>query len=340
MKEAQSKFLNILTSLPPHILSVAPMMDYTDRHCRYFLRLISKNVLLYTEMITANAILHGDKNYLLNYHPNEHPLALQLGGNDPESLALCTKIAADFGYDEVNLNVGCPSDRVKVGQFGACLMKNPILVAECVLAMRSAANIPITVKTRIGVDDYDSYDNLKKFIILVADAGCNTFIIHARKAWLQGLSPKENREIPPLKYDVVYQLKKDFPDLEIIINGGIKTLEQIQQHLQFVDGVMIGREAYHNPYFLADIDRLFYDGIQKNPTRAEIIENFICYLEQQLALGIPLQKMTRPMLGLFQTLPGARSWRRYVSENVHREGAGIEIVKAALRCVEEKFRVD
>lgn len=315
-------------------ISIAPMMDYTDRHCRYFLRLISKNVLLYTEMITANAVLHGDKNYLLNYHPHEHPLALQLGGNDPASLAICAKIAEDFGYDEVNLNVGCPSNNVTEGRFGACLMREPNLVAECIAAMKDKVKIPVTVKTRIGVDDYDSFAYLTNFIQKLAVAKCDAFIIHARKAWLKGLSPKENREIPPLQYEKVYQLKKDFPELEIIINGGVKTLDQVQQHLHFVDGVMIGREAYHNPYLLERIDDLFYNEQSNRQTRQEILNKFIPYVQEQLQQGTPLNRLTLHIFGLFQGMKGARAWRRHLSENAYRSNVGVEVIEVASRNIE------
>lgn len=326
---------NILTSSHPHILSIAPMMDYTDRHCRYFLRLISQHILLYTEMITTGAILHGDKNYLLAYHPAEHPVAIQLGGSHPKDLAACAKIAEDFEYDEINLNIGCPSDHVTVGHFGACLMKEPELVAAGVAAMISAVNIPVTVKTRIGVDDYDSYDHLKKFIVTVANAGCKIFIIHARKAWLKGLSPKENREIPPLHYEIVYQLKKDFPHLAIIINGGIKTLWECEQHLQQMDGVMIGREAYHNPYLLAEVDNKFYGEHKLLPSRLEILKNYLPYMEEQLAQGVHLNHLTHPLMGLFHGEKGARAWRRYLSEHVHKTGVGIEVIKGAMENIKE-----
>lgn len=313
------------------IISVAPMMDYTDRHCRYFLRLISRQVLLYTEMITAHAITQGDREYLLKYHPAEHPVAFQIGGSNPQQLAVCAKIIEDYGYDEINLNVGCPSANVTEGHFGACLMKNPNLVAECMITMQQNVKIPITIKTRIGVDEFDSYEYLKNFIQLIAATGCKIFVIHARKAWLQGLSPKENREIPPLHYEVVYQLKKDFPNLIFIINGGIKTLVQAQEHLSYVDGVMIGREAYHNPYMLAKVDELFYGDTHPAPSRQEVVAAFISYVEEQLRKGRHLKQLTHPILGLFQGLPGARAFRRYISENAHRAGASVATIIEAVK---------
>lgn len=315
------------------LLSVAPMMDWTDRHCRYFLRLISRHTLLYTEMITMAAILHGQRDYLLRYDPTEHPIALQLGGSEPAGLASCAKIAADYSYDEINLNVGCPSDRVQSGRFGACLMAEPLLVADCVAAMRTAVNLPITVKTRIGIDDRDSYEELVQFIQTVAASGCKTFIIHARKAWLHGLSPKENREIPPLRYEVVQHIKRDFPQLEIILNGGITTLEQAQQQLDQVDGVMLGRAAYHNPYVLAAADQAIFGSTCPTPDRKAILEAFLPYVEQQLQAGVALSQMTRHILGLFQGQPGARAWRRYISEHVPSKNAGIEVITGAMQLV-------
>lgn len=316
-----------------HRISVAPMMDWTDRHCRYFLRLISHHALLYTEMVTTGAILNGNRDYLLAYHPDEHPLALQLGGSDPQALAQCAKIAEEYGYDEVNLNIGCPSDRVQNGRFGACLMAEPNLVAACVAAMRAVVSIPVTVKTRIGIDDLDSYEHLTHFIQTVAHSGCDTFIIHARKAWLKGLSPKENREIPPLCYDVVYQVKQDFPNLTIVLNGGVTDFEQTKQHLEKVDGVMIGRAAYHHPYLLMSVDKLFYGSSTAVANPQTIIERFLPYVEQQLSQGTALSHMTRHILGLFQGIPGARAWRRHLSEQAPRKGAGIEVIEQALRFV-------
>lgn len=316
-----------------HRLCVAPMMDWTDRHDRYFLRLISRHTRLYTEMVTTGAILHGDRNYLLSYDPAEHPVALQLGGSEPAELARCARIAEEWGYAEVNLNVGCPSDRVQSGRFGACLMAEPELVAEGVAAMRAAVTIPVTVKTRIGIDKRDSYEELLRFVDGIARAGCQVFIIHARKAWLTGLSPKENREIPPLRYDVVHRLKADLPHLKIILNGGLISLEQIARQLTLLDGAMIGRAAYQNPYLLADVDRRFYGATPPPPSRHQVIERFLPYVEAQLARGVPLTAMTRHIFGLFQGLPGARAWRRHLSEQAHRRGAGVEVIEAALRQV-------
>lgn len=312
---------------------VAPMMDWTDRHCRYFLRLISKHAYLYTEMVTTGAILHGDTERLLQFHPAEHPLALQLGGSDPRELAACARIAAGYGYDEINLNVGCPSDRVQTGRFGACLMAEPALVAECVAAMSEASPLPVTVKTRIGIDEHDSYEFLLHFVTAVAAAGCRTFIIHARKAWLHGLSPKENRAIPPLHYDVVYRLKQDLPHLEIILNGGIADLNAALQHLQKVDGVMLGRAAYHNPYLLAEVDRRVFGSHQPPSDRHQVIERLLPYAAQELAKGARLHHITRHILGLFQGMPGARAWRRYLSEYSHGETAGIEVIQLAAALV-------
>lgn len=319
-----------MTPTPPiHRLSVAPMLDWTDRYCRYFLRLISRHTLLYSEMITTGALLHGDTHRHLDFNPEEHPLALQLGGSNPDALAKCTLLGSQWGYDEINLNVGCPSDRVQAGKFGASLMAEPSLVADCIKAMRDAADIPVTIKHRIGIDNLDSYQALTDFVGEVAKAGCQTFIVHARKAWLKGLSPKENREIPPLQYDTVYQLKTDFPELEIIINGGISTLEQAEQHLAHIDGVMIGREAYHNPWLLAEADsRLFGDDHPK-PSRHDILELLMPFVEKELSGGAPISRTTRHILGLFQGEPGARAWRRHISENAHRKGAGPEVILEA-----------
>ena len=311
-------------------LCVAPMMDWTDRHCRYFLRLISKHAFLYTEMITTGAILHGDAERALRFHPHERPLALQLGGSDPGDLAACARIAAQYAYDEINLNVGCPSDRVQTGRFGACLMTEPELVAECVSAMREATPIPVTVKTRIGIDDHDSYEFLCAFVAKVAAAGCATFIVHARKAWLHGLSPKENREVPPLHYEVVYRLKQDFPQLEIILNGGITDLAQAQAQLNKVDGVMLGRAAYHDPYILAEVDRRLYASTATPASRQAVIAQLLPYIASELNQGTRLHHITRHILGLFHGARGARAWRRYLSEHSHRDHAGVEVVQEAL----------
>jgi len=306
------------------------MMDWTDRHDRAFLRCISRHVLLYTEMVTTGAILHGDRDRFLAFDASEHPVALQLGGSEPDDLAACAREGEARGYDEINLNLGCPSDRVQRGRFGACLMTEPELVAEGVAAMIEAVDIPVTVKTRIGVDAQDSYEALQAFIAKIAAAGCTSFTIHARKAWLSGLSPKENREVPPLRYDVVYDLKRDFPDLEIVLNGGVQNLDEAEQHLAKVDGVMIGRAAYQSPYILAEADRRFFGELGNPRSREEIVADFLPYVERQLTLGVPLKSITRHMLGLFNGLPGARAWRRCLSEQAHRPGAGPEVIEAAL----------
>ena len=307
------------------------MLDWTDRHCRYFYRLMSKQALLYTEMVTTGALIHGDKQHFLQFNAEEHPLALQLGGSKPTDLALCAKMAQDYGYDEVNLNVGCPSDRVQNGLFGACLMAEPRLVAECITAMQQAASLPITVKSRIGIDNKDSYEELTHFIQTVASSGCKTFIIHARKAWLQGLSPKQNREIPPLRYDVVYQLKKDFPELEIILNGGIIGLETAQVHLNQVDGVMLGREVYHRPFILTQVDHAIFDEVRQTKTREQVVEELIPYVQQQLKQGVRLNSISRHILGLFHSQKGAKAWRRYLSENATQAGANETVLLEALK---------
>jgi tRNA-dihydrouridine synthase A len=305
------------------------MMDWTDRHCRYFLRLLSPRAHLYTEMVTAAAILHGAKEYLLRFDPSEHPVALQLGGSAPEQMAQAARIGEDTGYDEININIGCPSDRVQSGQFGACLMARPDTVADCVRAMREAVTIPVTVKTRIGIDDQDSYEFLARFVEKVTDAGCSTFIVHARIALLEGLSPKDNRSVPPLDYARVYRLKREHPNLTVILNGGIATTNSAFEHLQHVDGVMIGREAYQNPWFLVELERAM--GEDKGPEdRHEVLERMLPYIEAELAAGTELKHITRHMLGLFAGQPGARAWRRYLSENAHRSGAGIDVLLAAM----------
>ncbi|PKF56428.1 tRNA dihydrouridine(20/20a) synthase DusA [Alteromonadales bacterium alter-6D02] len=318
--------------MPNHRISIAPMLDWTDRHYRYMARLISRHQLLYTEMVTTGAIIHGKGDYL-TYNEQEHPLALQLGGSNPVDLAICAKKAQDYGYDEVNLNVGCPSDRVQNGRFGACLMAEPALVAQAVTAMREVVDIPVTVKHRIGIDDQDSYQFLTDFVGQVSEAGCETFIVHARKAWLSGLSPKQNREIPPLDYERVYQLKRDFSDLVISINGGITDLEQTANHLQHVDGVMIGREAYQNPYIMSQVDALFFDDHATVLTRHEVVEHMMGYIEQHLSAGGRLNHISRHMLTLFMSIPGAKQWRRYLSENAHKPGADNEVIRQALSFV-------
>lgn len=312
--------------------SVAPMLDWTDRHCRYFHRILTKQSLLYTEMVTTGAILFGKGDYL-TFNAEEHPVSLQLGGSDPVSLAKCAKLAEQRGYDEINLNVGCPSDRVQNGMFGACLMGNATLVADCIKAMQDAVTIPVTVKHRIGIDQQDSYEFVCHFIETIMPY-CQTFIVHARKAWLSGLSPKENREVPPLDYECVYQLKRDYPELVIAINGGITSLEQIKIHLQHVDGVMVGREAYQNPMLLSEIDQQIFakDHAITNPISA--IEQLFPYIEVELAKGTQLNHIMRHTLGIFNGKKGAKQWRRYLSENAHKKGAGLEVVEKALSFIQ------
>jgi tRNA-dihydrouridine synthase A len=317
-----------------HIFCVAPMMDWTDRHCRFFHRLLTRRVLLYTEMITAAAVLHGDRQRLLGFSPEEHPVALQLGGSDPARLAEASAIGADWGYDEINLNVGCPSDRVQEGRFGACLMAEPGLVAECVTAVRARVPVPVTVKCRIGIDDQDSEADLERFVAAVAGAGCRTFIVHARKAWLEGLSPKENREVPPLDYGRVWRLKAAHPELEIVINGGIASLDEAEGHLAKVDGIALGRAAYQNPYLLADVDRRLFGGTGTPPTRREVIEALLPYAERHLAAGGRLYNVARHILGLYHGQPRARAFRRRLSERAPREGAGAAVLEEAMRLAE------
>ena len=298
------------------LVSVAPMMDWTDKHCRYFYRLISKNVQLYTEMITTKAILRGDKNRLLDFNDGENPLVLQLGGSDPKEMAKCAIIAEDWGYDEVNINVGCPSDRVLSGSFGACLMKEPKLVAQCVESMIERCDIPITVKHRIGIDDMEGYDQLSDFISLISQKGCQHFIVHARKAWLTGLSPKENRTIPPLNYPWVYQLKKDFPKLKFTINGGIETCQDIEGHLDQVDGAMLGRSIYHNPFLLEQIELEIFKSKESTLDREHILRQFMSYIAEQSKLGVPVRSMSRHILGLYHGEANAKLFRRLLSGKV------------------------
>ena len=305
------------------------MMDWTDRHCRYFMRLLSPTVGLYTEMVTAQALHFGDASVLLAFDPSEHPVALQVGGSDPDLMASAARLGAKEGYDEININVGCPSDRVKSGQFGACLMGTPATVASCVEAMRSAVDVPVTIKTRIGIDDQDDYDFLRRFVDTTVAAGCDTFIVHARKAILEGLSPKENRTVPPLNYERVYQLKRDYPDLTIVLNGGITTLDECKTHLDHVDGVMIGRQAYHRPWFLTELETAFGTGAVPG-SRRDVIEQMLPYIRQQLDDGAFLKHITRHLLGLFTGQPGARAWRRFLSEHAHQRDAGIDVLEAAL----------
>jgi len=297
-------------------LCIAPMLDWTDRHCRYFLRLITPHALLYTEMIHVNAVLKGDRKKLLDFDPSEHPVALQLGGSTPEALAEASKIAEDYGYDEVNLNSGCPSERVQAGSFGACLMAEPNLVADCIAAMRAVVKIPVTVKCRIGIDKEDSYSFFKDFILTVNEAGAEIFIIHARSAWLKGLSPKENRDIPPLKYDYVYRLKEEEPELTLVINGGIKTETEIAAHLCRVDGIMLGREAYHNPYYLAELDKQIYADSRVLPSRLDLLEAYLPYIEEQVQAGVNFSSIKPHLSGLYHGQQGGRIWRQQLSENI------------------------
>jgi tRNA-dihydrouridine synthase A len=315
-------------------LSVAPMMAWTDRHCRYFLRLITSRALLYSEMIPTGAILRGDRARFLDFDPAEHPVALQLGGAEPDALARAAAFGEAWGYDEINLNVGCPSDRVQNARFGACLMAEPALVADCVAAMRRAVALPVTVKTRIGIDHQDDFDFLRRLVEAVAGAGCRTIIIHGRKAWLCGLSPKENREVPPLDHGRAHRVKAEFPELEVIVNGGLRTLDQVQAQLAQVDGVMIGREAYQNPFVLVAWEGSLLGGTRPLPTRAEIVAGQVAYTRRQMAVGVPLIAITRHILGLYNGLPGARAWRRHLSEHAHRPGAGAEVIQAASELVE------
>ncbi|MCH7296771.1 tRNA dihydrouridine(20/20a) synthase DusA [Acinetobacter higginsii] len=330
--------MHSLESLQPRI-SVAPMMDWTTKDYRFFARLFNPNVVLYTEMVTTGAIIYGGANRHLDFNQQEQPIVLQLGGSNPQELATCTKMAEDWGYNEVNLNVGCPSDRVQNNKIGACLMAEPNLVAECIHSMQKAVSIPVTVKHRIGIDDMHSYEEMLHFVDTVAATGCTHFIVHARIAILQGLSPKENREVPPLRYEDVYRLKQERPHLTIEINGGIKTFEETQQHLQHVDGVMIGREAYHNPYLLAEMGQLWS---LEAPDRFEIMQQMMPYIHQRVAEGAPLSIITRHILGLFQNLPGARKWRQALSGGNAKTIADIEQaiqnIQAAMQRTEDYLK--
>ena len=311
-----------------HKFCVAPMMDWTDRHCRFLHRSLTRHALLYTEMVTADAILRGNRERLLGFDRREDPVALQIGGSEPAKLAEAAKIGADFGYSEINLNVGCPSDRVQSGRFGACLMREPELVGECVGAMRAAVSIPVTVKCRIGVDDQDPQDALRELIGLCARAGVKTFAVHARKAWLEGLSPKENRDVPPLDYALVYRVKQEHPKLRIVLNGGVNTLDEAQAHLAHVDGVMIGRAAYHSPAMLADVDARFFGA--GAVSFDEAVNAYVDYAAEQLERRVPLNRLTKPMLGLFNGRPGARLFRRHIAENANLRGANLQTLRDAL----------
>ncbi|MEL1262834.1 tRNA dihydrouridine(20/20a) synthase DusA [Pseudoxanthomonas putridarboris] len=318
------------------MIAVAPMMDWTDSHCRVFHRLLAPHARLYTEMVHAQAVIHGDRDRLLGFDEVEHPVAVQLGGSEPEHLAQAARIAQDWGYDEVNLNVGCPSDRVQAGRFGACLMREPALVADCVAAMIAAVHVPVTVKCRLGVDEQEDYDLFHAFIEQVSAAGCRVFFVHARKAWLQGLSPKENREIPPLRYDWAYRLKRERPELIVAINGGIATVEQVREHLRHTDGVMIGRAAYHEPYVLHEMDAALSGGDLRD--RAGLLRAWRPYVERQLSCGVALKHMTRHVLGLFHAQPGGRAFRQILSEGAHRPGADWSLVEQALAATARELR--
>ncbi len=318
-------------------LSVAPMMDWTDRHQRVFMRGLTKNTLLYTEMVVAPAIIFGKDGpgRFLDFSDVEHPIALQLGGSDPKQLAQCAKIAQDWGYDEINLNCGCPSDRVSAGRFGACLMGEPELVADCIKAMQDATDLPVTIKHRIGIDDLDSYELLCAFIDKIAQTGCSTFIVHARKAWLKGLSPKQNREVPPLRHDVVYAIKEDFPDLEIILNGEIKSVDQAASHLDKLDGVMIGRAAYEHPYIMAEADQKIFGSDREIISRKDALERFMPYVEKQVENDVYLRHMAKHLFGLFQGIRGAKAWRRHLSENMFLDNAPAELILDAAQHIED-----
>ncbi|MFM7084245.1 MAG: tRNA dihydrouridine(20/20a) synthase DusA [Hyphomicrobium sp.] len=320
-----------------HKFCIAPMMDWTDRHCRAFHRIISQKARLYSEMVSTNALLHGNKSQILAFSPLEHPVALQLGGGNPKELALCAKIGEEAGYDEINLNVGCPSDRVQDGRIGACLMAEPYLVSECLAAMRASVSIPVSIKCRIGIDAQDTESDFQNFVETVAQSGCKIFIIHARKAFLKGLSPKENRDIPPLDYERVYRLKQSRPDLIVILNGGIISLEECEEHLKFVDGVMMGRAAYKYPYMLSEVDRLIFKGKDPQLSRREIIENLIPYIENHLNNNGRLNNILKHTLGLFHECRGARLYRKVISEEGILSTAGIEVLYKALKAVGEEI---
>ncbi len=320
----------------PHVFSMAPMMDCTDRHDRYLMRLLSKNMWLYTEMVVSAALVHGDRERFLKHHRSESPVALQLGGSDPDQMGEAAALGEAAGYDEINMNVGCPSDRVKSGHFGACLMLQPQLTGDCVAAMIARVDIPVTVKCRLGVDHNDSYEELSHFVDTVRKAGCRTVIVHARKAWLSGLSPKQNREIPPLDYERVYQLKRDFADLEIVLNGGLQTVEQCRNvvHGEGIDGVMVGRAAYSDPYAFATLDQQLFGDTAPIKSRAQVLDEYIEYMRENLAAGVYLKHMSRHLLGLYHGMPGARSWRRCLSENATNPAATIDVIHRARELVE------
>ncbi len=322
-----------------HRFCIAPMLHCTDRHFRYLARLLSKKSFLYTEMITTGALIHGDRERWLPLHEGENPVALQLGGSNAAEMAKCAELASEYKFDEVNINVGCPSDRVQAGKFGACLMLEPEIVCNSIKAMQAVTQAEVTVKTRIGVDDQDSYEFLKKFVEKIAFAGCKTIMVHARKAHLSGLSPRQNRTVPPLHYEYVYQLKREFPELTFILNGGLKNKAEMVQHLQELDGVMVGREVYDNPYFLSDIDELIYGERPNTISRIEVLEQYMVYMQSELDKGLPLKILTQHIFGLFNGLPGARAWRRYLSENIYAKNAGVEVINAAVKSVTEFEKV-
>ncbi|NNC67248.1 MAG: tRNA dihydrouridine(20/20a) synthase DusA [Gammaproteobacteria bacterium] len=318
-----------------HKFSVAPMLHCTDRHFRYLARLLSKKCFLYTEMITTGALIYGNRERWLRLHDDENPVAIQLGGSKPNEMAQCAELAEKYKFDEVNINVGCPSDRVQAGKFGACLMLEPEIVSSCIKSMKAASDIEVTVKTRIGVDDQDNYEFLKQFVEKIAAADCKTFVIHARKAHLSGLSPRQNRSIPPLRYEYVYRLKQDFPELTIILNGGIKDTKEILAHLKELDGVMVGREAYDNPYFLSEIDEIIFKTLTKSLSRFAVLDQYKLYMQSELDNGVPLKVLAQHVFGLFNGLPGARSWRRYLSEHIYAKDAGLDVINDAVKAVSE-----
>ena len=318
-----------------HKFSVAPMLHCTDRHFRFLARLLSKKCFLYTEMITTGALIYGDRERWLKLHDGENPVALQLGGSKPNEMAQCAELAEEYMFNEVNINVGCPSDRVQAGKFGACLMLEPEVVSSCIKAMQAASDIEVTVKTRIGVDKQDSYEFLKQFVEKIASTDCKTFVIHARKAYLSGLSPRQNRTVPPLHYEYVYRLKQDFPELTVILNGGIKNTKEILDHLKELDGVMVGREAYDNPYFLSDIDEMIFKTPTESLSRFKVLDQYKLYIQSELDKGVPMKVLAQHVFGLFNGLPGARSWRRYLSEHIYAKDAGLEVIDEAVKAVLE-----
>jgi len=318
-----------------HKFSVAPMLHCTDRHFRYLARLLSKQCFLYTEMITTGALIYGDRDRWLSLHQGENPVALQLGGSKPTEMAKCAELAEEYKFNEVNINVGCPSDRVQAGKFGACLMLEPEIVSSCIKTMKAATDIEVTVKTRIGVDKQDSYEFLQRFVEKIAKAGCKTIIVHARKAYLSGLSPRQNRTVPPLHYEYVYRLKQDYPELAFILNGGLKNKAEILNHLKELDGVMVGREAYDNPYFISDIDEIIFNDPADELSRFEVLGKYKIYMQSELDNGVPLKILAQHIFGLFTGLPGARAWRRYLSEHIYAKDAGLEVINEAVESVSE-----